>query len=60
MTEPNAARAFLQSEIEHLEVFDFMAVVPAGMPIHALEVTRTEGGGLEVGGIDPLLGIGDR
>lgn len=48
MTEPSAARAFLQSEVEHLEDFEFVAVVPAGMPIHALEVTRLEGGGLEV------------
>jgi hypothetical protein len=48
MTEPNATRAFLLSEIERLEAFDFVAVVPSGMPIHALEVTRLEGGGLEV------------
>lgn len=48
MTEPNAARAFLLSEVEHLEVFDFLAVVPAGSPVHAVEVTRAEGGGLEV------------
>lgn len=48
MTEPSAARAFLQSEVEHLEDFDFVAVVPSGMPVHAIEVTRLEGGGLEV------------
>ena len=48
MSEPTAVRAFLETEIERLEEFDFVAVVPAGSPLHAIEVTRAEGGALEV------------
>lgn len=48
MTNPDAARAFLRGEIEALEPFDFVAAGPAGKPLHMLEVTRLEDGGLEV------------
>ena len=48
MTDPAAARAFLLSEIESLEPFDFVALVPGGRPLHIVEVTRAEAGGLEV------------
>lgn len=48
MTDPAAARSFLEAEIESLEPFDFVAAVPSGRPLHMVEVTRGEGGGLEV------------
>ncbi len=48
MTQPVAARAFLESEIEALEPFDFVAAGPAGNPLHVVEVTRREDLGLEV------------
>jgi len=48
MTQPTALHAFLSSEVESLEPFAFLAVAPAGAPLHALEVTRLEDGGLEV------------
>lgn len=48
MTDPEAARSFLRSEVEHLETFDFVAVGPANDALHAVEVTRNEAGGLEV------------
>jgi len=48
MTRPEAARSFLQSEIEGLEPFDLLLVAPAEHPLHVVEVTRTEGGDLEV------------
>jgi hypothetical protein len=48
MTDPTAARSFLVSEVESLEPFDFVAVAPAGHPLHALEVTRREDSTLEV------------
>ncbi len=48
MTDPAAARAFLLSEVEALEPFDFVAVVPAGKPLHLLEVSKRQDGGLEV------------
>ncbi len=48
MTDPDAARSFLQGEVEGLEPFEFLGVVPAGNPLHVVEVTRREDGGLEV------------
>jgi hypothetical protein len=48
MTDPAAARAFLQAEIEGLEPFDFVAAGPAGSPLHVVEVTRGEDHALEV------------
>jgi hypothetical protein len=48
MTKADAARAFLCGEVEALESFDFVAAGPAGKPLHVLEVTRREDGGLEV------------
>ena len=48
MTDPDAARSFLAGEVTALEPFQFVAVVPAGRPLHALEVTRREDGRLEI------------
>jgi hypothetical protein len=48
MTDPAAARSFLRAEVEGLEPFDFVAVGRAGKPLHVVEVTRREDGGLEV------------
>ncbi|MDH3521786.1 MAG: YbjN domain-containing protein [Myxococcales bacterium] len=48
MTDPAAARAFLQGEVESLEPFDFVAVSPSAHPLATLEVTRREDRGLEV------------
>ncbi len=48
MTDPAAARSFLVGEVEALEAFDFVAVVPGGHALHVVEVTRSEEGGLEV------------
>jgi hypothetical protein len=48
VTDPDAARSFLQGEVEILEPLDFLAVGPAGSPLHIVEVTRREDGSLEV------------
>jgi hypothetical protein len=48
MTDPNAARLFLLGEVEALEPFEFVSVVPSGRRLHVVEVTRQEAGGLEV------------
>jgi hypothetical protein len=48
MTDPAAARSFLQAEIDALEPFGFVAVGPPGKPLHFIEVTREEDGHLEV------------
>jgi hypothetical protein len=48
MTDPSVTRAFLEAEVEALEAFGFVAVMPAGNPLHMVEVTRREDGGLEV------------
>jgi hypothetical protein len=48
MTDPIAARAFLQGEVEALEPFGFVAVLPNGEPLHLVEITRSEGGEIEV------------
>jgi hypothetical protein len=48
MTDPDAARTFLLGEVGQLEPFDFVAARPAGSPLHVVEVTRGEEGGLEV------------
>lgn len=48
MTDPAAARAFLEGEVEALEPFGFLAVAPAGRPLHTVEVTRLEDAALEV------------
>ncbi len=48
MTDPAAARSFLQAEIESLEPFDFVAVGPPRAPLHFVEATRGQDGRLEV------------
>lgn len=48
MSDPSAVRRFLLAEVEALEPFDFVAVVPTGRPLHLIEATRLEEGGLEV------------
>jgi hypothetical protein len=48
MTDPATARSFLLGEVEALGPFDLVALSPAGQPLHAVEVTRTEDHGLEV------------
>lgn len=48
MSDPKAARTFLQAEIEALEALGFVLAGPAGKPLHVIEVTRLEDGGLEV------------
>ncbi|MBW2269313.1 MAG: YbjN domain-containing protein [Deltaproteobacteria bacterium] len=48
MTDPTTARAFLEPEVEMLESFDFVAAVPGGNPLHAVEAVRRQDGALEV------------
>jgi hypothetical protein len=48
MTTPKSARSFLIGEVEALEPFDFVVVAPAGSPLHVVEVTCKEDGGLEM------------
>ena len=48
VTRPAVARAFLLAEVEALDRFDFVAVIPSGHPAHFVEVTRNESGALEV------------
>ena len=48
MTDPTALHAHLLAEIEALEPFAFLAIGPAGSPLHAVEVTRREDARLEV------------
>lgn len=48
MTAPGAARTFLLAEVEALEPFGFVAVVPDGHRFHIAEITRREDGELAV------------
>lgn len=48
MANTSAARNFILAEIEALQTFDFVAVAPAGRPLHVAEVTLAESGDLEV------------
>jgi hypothetical protein len=48
MSDPAAARAFVLAEIEALAPLDFVIVRPVGAPLCVVEVTRSEGGALEV------------
>ena len=48
MSRIDALRAYLISEIESLEPFDFVALVPSGSPLHILELDRTEAGDLQL------------
>jgi len=48
MTKPAAARSFLTSEAETLDLFGFVAAVPNGHGLHVVEITRAADGGLEV------------
>jgi hypothetical protein len=48
MGDPSTTRAFLQSEVEALEPFDFLIVRPSGEPQHSLEIVRGEDGAIEV------------
>ncbi len=65
MTDVARVRAFLLAEVEALAPFDALIVGPSGAPLHMLEVTRREDGGLELHvpgrppGL-PELAIGER
>ncbi len=48
MTDAGTRRAFLEAEVEALEPFDFVALVPEGDPLRLIEVLRGEAGELEV------------
>jgi hypothetical protein len=48
VSDPSTVRAFLQSEVEALEPFDFVVARPVEDPLHAIEIVRGEAGGLEV------------
>lgn len=48
MTDRAIVGAFLVAEVGALELFDFVAVIPAGRPMRIVEVTRREDGNLEV------------
>jgi hypothetical protein len=48
VTDPATARPFLEGEIEGLEPFDFLGIAPCAVPLHVLEVARTEDGALQV------------
>jgi hypothetical protein len=48
MTDPDAARRFLQSEVEALAPFEFVVAGPSGQPLHLVEIARLEDGSLEV------------
>jgi hypothetical protein len=48
VSDPSTIRAFLQSEVEALEPFDFVVARPVEDPLHAIEIVRAEAGGLEV------------
>ena len=48
MANSETLRALLVEEVEAAAPFDFVALVPTGRPLHAVEITRTEEGGLEV------------
>ena len=48
MADPAATRAYLLGEVEALEPFAFLLASPAGRPLHVVEATRREDGGLEV------------
>ena len=48
MTDPVAARCFLNAEVDALEPLDFVAVIPHGNLLHIVEVARGEREGFEV------------
>jgi hypothetical protein len=48
MTDPAAARAFLQAEVDALEPFAFVVMGPPGSPLHFVEVAREADGRLAV------------
>jgi len=48
MTDASVTRAYLESEIEGLEAFGFVRIVPAGQPLQTVEVARFEDGQLEM------------
>jgi hypothetical protein len=48
MTDPAVARSYLRGEVEALEPFGFLAVIPTGHPLHILETVRGEDGSLEL------------
>jgi len=48
MDRIEALRTYLIKEIEALEPFDFVAIVPTGSPLHILEVGRSEAGKLQL------------
>lgn len=48
MRDQASARAFLQSEVEALEPFEFLVVGPAQQPLHRIEIARAEDQSLSV------------
>jgi len=48
MTDAAQARAFLLSEVEALEAFDYVLVGPSGTPQHLAQVARRDDGVIEV------------
>jgi len=48
MSKPDVLRSFLLGEVEELEPFDFVAVLPNGRPQHLVEMASLEDGRLEV------------
>ena len=48
MSNPDVVRSFLLGEVEALEPFDFVAILPNGRPQSLVEMASLEDGGLEV------------
>ena len=48
MSETGEMQRYVESEVESLESFDFVAIGPAGRAFHMVEVSRGEDHGLEV------------
>jgi len=48
MTNSDATRAYLCSEIDQLEPLEFVALVPPGRPLHIVEILRAEDQKLQV------------
>ncbi|MDJ0786444.1 MAG: YbjN domain-containing protein [Myxococcota bacterium] len=48
MADPEITRAYLESEVDRLEPFGFLAIVPTERPLDRVEVRRAEDGSLSV------------
>jgi hypothetical protein len=48
MTDPRAVSGYLEAEVDALAPFDFIALGPAGKPLHFVELSRREDARLEV------------